>query len=382
LGDGYWYSAVAFLRGGVALVSEGGPSVTTLRMDAAAMGAMVCRAFGESGTIRLTGFTLTGTVSGVNAISVAFSDRLIVRECVIANIGSDSVTGRGIGCVSLDLEVYSCRFENIVGLSGAAILQTSGTLILEDSEFLNCREGAVVLQYDGAYPHAADLVARRCRFIGNGGTSGALGTNYPTVLVEDCWFESNQATPVPGALAASGVASDQVLRNCTFVNNSGGRGLAGAIHMSGWTVLVEGNTFWGSHVDIDWNSGASAAFFSNGNVVFRNNVVANSTGNQAVGLSTGAIDTSCNVFWDNPLGNTSGFQPDSTDLTADPMFCDTTAGDFHVNAASPCVPGNGNPSCTDLIGAWGQGCGTVAVEPSSWGRIKNSFRSGSEEAGR
>jgi hypothetical protein len=387
MGNGYPNTAVAFLKGGVCLASEGGAVATTLRMDAPVVGPEVCTAFGETGTITVAGFMLTGTVNGVNAISFGFSDRLIVRDCVIADIGAGAVTGRGIGCVSVDVEVYGCRFENITGLSGAAINQTSGTLIVEDSEFLNCRQGAVALHRDGAFPHAADLAVRRCRFEGNWGTSGALSVgDYDTVLIADSWFEGNHTTGsgAGGALATAGGASDQVIRGCTFVNNFvTGAGVGGAARIHCRTVLMEGNTFYGNSQTIDWRDGGAAVVFQGWMHEFRGNVIVHNTGDQAVGYSgTGSIVTSCNVFWDNPLGNTSGFQPDSTDLTADPMFCNVTADDFRVNAASPCVPGNGNPSCRDLIGAWGQGCGTVAVEPSSWGRIKNSFRSGSEEAGR
>jgi hypothetical protein len=144
-------------------------------------------------------------------------------------------------------------------------------------------------------------------------------------------------------------------------------------------MLMEGNTFYGNHVDIDWSTGGSAVLFGTGTIVFRNNLIASNTGEQAVGFSGNSIETSCNVYWDNPLGNTSGFQPDSTDLEADPLFCDVDANDFRVSAASPCLPGNGHPSCTELIGAWGAGCGVVAVDPMSWGRIKNGFR---QEAGR
>jgi hypothetical protein len=101
-------------------------------------------------------------------------------------------------------------------------------------------------------------------------------------------------------------------------------------------------------------------------------------GDEAAGLRMGTLETGCNVYWDNAQGNTAGFVPDATDLVADPMFCDVSASDFHVNAASPCIPGNGYPSCTELIGAYGQGCGVLSVEPDlnarSWGSLKSLYR--------
>jgi hypothetical protein len=223
------------------------------------------------------------------------------------------------------------------------------------------------------------LTVRRCRFVGNtsSSSSSAISAGYLTGIgvIEDCWFEGNVG------LAVSTNSGVQAIRNCTFLNSSGGSGNCAAVGCLAASIVMEGNTFWGSHVTIDWTPGASAVYVAGGSATFRNNAIVNSTGNQAVGIDSDVtFQTSCNVYWDNPLGNTSGFQPDSTDLQADPLFCDVGALDFHVNAASPCIPGNGHPSCTELIGAWDAACGVVSVEPWSWGRIKNGFRSGSEEA--
>ena len=59
-------------------------------------------------------------------------------------------------------------------------------------------------------------------------------------------------------------------------------------------------------------------------------------------------------------------------LEADPLFCDLAIGDLSIDAASPCLPAN-NPWGI-LIGALGEGCSTVMVEPATWGRVKTLFR--------
>ncbi len=41
----------------------------------------------------------------------------------------------------------------------------------------------------------------------------------------------------------------------------------------------------------------------------------------------------------------------------DPLFCDAAARDFHLNSASPCLPGG---QCPEQIGALGHGCGPVS----------------------
>ena len=138
--------------------------------------------------------------------------------------------------------------------------------------------------------------------------------------------------------------------------------------------MIEGNTFYGNGQQYDWHNAGSSITVDSGDVTLRRNVIAGSTGDQAVGVWLGTMHTSCNVFWQNALGNADGFTLDPTDLEADPWFCNAAGDDFTVNTASPCLPGNGNPSCTELIGAWGQGCGAVSVEPSTWGKIKAGYR--------
>jgi hypothetical protein len=202
--------------------------------------------------------------------------------------------------------------------------------------------------------------------------------NYSNVLVEDCWFEGNRATG-GGALLLGGANSAKMIRNSTFVGNWGGTSRGGAV----WArspVTVEGNTFYGNGVLYDYpvgTDGASVFLEGAGPCSFNRNVIVNSTGDQAVGAAAGT-DTGCNVYWNNALGNTSGFAPSPTDLQADPMFCAPAANDFTVNAISPCLPGFGHPSCGERIGAWGEGCGTVSVRPSTWGKVKGGFRTESE----
>ena len=122
--------------------------------------------------------------------------------------------------------------------------------------------------------------------------------------------------------------------------------------------------------------GGSAVFFENAGIL-QGNVIAGSTGDEAVGRFNGTVQTGCNVFWANSPGNAT-FPLDATDLVADPGFCDASSNNFTVNATSPCLPGFGHPSCTEQIGAWGQGCGPISVGPTTWGKLKSSFRPGGD----
>jgi hypothetical protein len=106
-------------------------------------------------------------------------------------------------------------------------------------------------------------------------------------------------------------------------------------------------------------------------LAFHHNIAAGSEGSTAVWLRSGSPTTSCNVFWDNAAGDVHGFALDPSDRIVDPIFCDVTLDDFTLNEVSPCLPAN-SLGC-GLIGAFGQGCGAVSLEPMTWARIKAMY---------
>ena len=376
LSDGNLFSSVAFLKGGVALVSEVGAALTTLRMDATQAAPRVLKAFGETGTSLVSGFTVTGTVPTLAGMDYGFSDRCVVRDCIFRDIGNGGVGG-ALGGVKFDLEVYGCRFENINNNSGSAVNQTSGTIVIEDSEFLSCRNGAIALRFDDTFPHATNAIIRRCRFVDNVKTTGggAVFVNqYSTGLIEDCWFEGNSTAGVAGAISAGGSTANVVIRANTFVRNYAN--FVGAVRAGRPGIQVIGNTFFGNWTLQNNPDGGASVFFENGGVL-ENNVIAGSSGDEAVGVFNGTVQGGCNIFWSNSDGNAT-FPLGATDLEADPGFCDAWSNVFTVNATSPCLPGYGHPSCTELVGAWGQGCGPISVDPTTWGKLKSGFRSGSD----
>jgi hypothetical protein len=107
-------------------------------------------------------------------------------------------------------------------------------------------------------------------------------------------------------------------------------------------------------------------------VELRNNIIASSVGGAAVERESGGlIESGCNVFWDNPGGHARDFALGSTDRVVDPLLCDPENDDLELMEGSPCLPEH-SKGC-GLIGALGQGCGTVAVEETSWAEIKAKY---------
>jgi hypothetical protein len=135
-------------------------------------------------------------------------------------------------------------------------------------------------------------------------------------------------------------------------------------------VTIANCTFFANTLTAPTFGGGVAAYLSqSGTNRTLNNVIVGTAGAQAVVAPAGLV-TDCNVYWDTPDG--IGVPLAATDRVIDPLFCDPTNGDLTVHAGSPCLPANSG-GC-GLIGALGQGCGTVAVEGTSWGRIKATYR--------
>ena len=82
-----------------------------------------------------------------------------------------------------------------------------------------------------------------------------------------------------------------------------------------------------------------------------NNIIAFNTG---VGLFPTSATYDYNLVWGNGTNYASGVVAGIHDFSADPLFCDTASGDFHLQGNSPCAPANN--SCGVLIGALPVGC--------------------------
>jgi hypothetical protein len=83
----------------------------------------------------------------------------------------------------------------------------------------------------------------------------------------------------------------------------------------------------------------------------------------------------CSDFHGNVGGNwiscATGFLGVGGNVSADPLFCDPSGGNFRLNEGSPCAPEHSG-GC-ELIGAWPVDCGATPVEPTTWGALKHAF---------
>lgn len=193
---------------------------------------------------------------------------------------------------------------------------------------------------------------RNCVFLGNTGEgSGALHLQESLAVVEGCLFVKNVATTFAGGAIWCGANSAITVSGCTFWENAAtGLGPGGGI---------------ASRID--------------SSVTIENCIIAESTAGEGVHCDeTSTVTISCSNVFGNSGGDWVGCLQDQLGLngniSADPLFCDPTVGDFTIRQNSPCAP---KSSVCGLMGALPVGCEALTIEPSSWGRIKAGYR-GSE----
>jgi hypothetical protein len=198
--------------------------------------------------------------------------------------------------------------------------------------------------------------------------SGVFFTISEAVL-EECIVSENTGGGSFRSQGRFGFQANTTVRDCVFAGSPDGNGvrIAGSSNPSftGCTIVL--NAGYGIHAiqtDVDlvntivaFNDLEGIRCESNATVTA---ICSNIFGNQ------GGDWVSCVAGQGDVNGN----------FSADPLFCDPEAGDFHIQSDSPCAP----PGATDcgLVGALPVGCGPVWVERESWARIKTRYRRGGE----
>lgn len=229
------------------------------------------------------------------------------------------------------LEVEHCRFEaNGIGISA----RNAGQFRLTNCHF----EGGTV----GVYLMHAWLLAADCVFIGQENAirseEGLAERLVERCLFVDCW----------GYYGAVALDEDELfsLIQCTFDR-------CGA------------------------TNGAAISSRQGARVVLEQCIVANGPGLAfgCIGGLENLFIVSCSNLWENAGGNWHacghGGPEENGNFSADPRFCDPVAGDYSIEAGSPCAPANN--TCAELIGAYDVACETTGVGRASLSAIKSRY---------
>ena len=355
--------SAAFLKPGITVIGESGSENTILDGGPDAVGSgliTIVHNLAGSESTTLEGFTITGDGDGIGAADASplvLIDCQIVRntdlgiladeqsitmvDCVVSENNPPEPAG-AINGRYLDLDFTRCTFERNSTL--AVRVKDGGSATF--SECLIADHELRAATFEGCDP----LQIERSTFLRN-------------------------STPTGSAGGLSILNCTGMIESCTFAYNSALAGSGGAVVLIDSDMRVESNTFVGNHGELS----AAAIAIVREDAGVTNNIFAHSTGsNGAVHKLEGPThpDTGCNLFWNNEGGSYyEDWVPADTDIEADPLFCDLIVGDYSLMSTSPAAPKN-SPIC-GLIGAFGVACGTVAVDPVSWGWIKTRYRGNS-----
>ncbi len=370
--------------------------------------------YGDGGAIRCLGASLElervriegryprGAVHGAGVF--VESGVLTATDCVFTHNRADYGAAIYAGGAA---DLVRCSFVgNGTCLGAVAELRAGGSV--EDCAFQYCGGAATACGSDSDPGGRALALAGgsatvlRTAFLDNHSASGGTGisSSASELLVEDCTFQDcsssygsctgiargtirrsrfirHHAANSGGVLACG--AGPVVLEECVFLGsrNAVSSSLTGATVRVAGSVEIRGCSFVGTTLGGDLALQPGAA------VVVANTIVAFSVAQQPRVLCSDSppnIEVSCTDVFGNAGGDwsgcLSGLEGETGNLSADPLFCGLPADDLHLDGTSPCVaPRSGD---CGQIGAYGAACGTTALGPETWGKVKAAYRGGRE----
>ncbi len=202
----------------------------------------------------------------------------------------------------------------------------------------------------------------KCDFIDNrnsgvlAGDVGGIGLyswNASPRLI-DCSFRGNYVISryiQGGGIYCEGGTLD--MTGCLFAGNNCHRG--GAFFFTSITGNITNCTMTGNQA-----SSGSGAVIYNCEIEFADCIFAYNTGSEAINCVGSGPDPvlTCTDIYGHPLGDWTGAIAAQLgvngNISLDPLFCDTTAGDYRLSGYSPCA--RGNNECGERFGALDVGC--------------------------
>lgn len=318
----------------------------------------------------ISGSTLLANV-GKEGGGLAIDDlsNPIITSCVIDSNAAPS--GGGVFVRNSSPQFSDClvryNYINLANGPGGGLTIKAATPSIADCVILgNTATGSG----GGLYLEESTTTISRCSITGNR-TTGTLGPGggvhidfNSVVTLEDCLIARNTIVGTEffsdgGGVRAFG-AAEVILRRCTIAANSCAAG---------------------------WGGGVSAASCS---PIIQQSIIANNSPGAAMYCEQepwpGSFTVSCTDLYGNAGGNLICGTDAGSNFYQDPRFCDLANSNFHLQAASPCLPGahpGGPTTCGGtLIGALGPGCAPADVpgaEPSLALEIRpNPFRGATE----
>jgi len=349
------------------------------------------------------------------AISIDESSPLLISCKFYDNISN---YGGAVAGLYTSSKFVNCEFQNNIaipmetGMShvvGGAILLGNGSPLIDGCDFTENKaygfyeNGNAINVWGGAvFVGESTPTINGCGFYRNGlvnRTNNMVGTAMcfePTSIVsitacevlENYIYDSNENTFGYGAICAwncslsvqgSSISKNKVssalylsnnlyanIENCILINNSSF--YSAIINDGSFPVNISKSIIAltdGMAVKCQGSKKAESAEFCflNNTTSIPNNI--NMPDNLILNEKDLAVNLSCCDIYGNFGGDWIDCISDQADLNGniseDPLFCDTSMGDYHIDACSPCAPDKN--SCSSLIGAYGIACNNLYCGP-------------------
>jgi parallel beta-helix repeat protein len=300
--------------------------------------------------------------------------------------------GGGIFCTQSNPFISYCTFTNNQGMGGGICCQDSSNPIITSCTISeNLMHGIYCWNQSNPTIEGCDIVENRCFGISCYGSSptihdctisenwelwggGIICQSFSNPTISSCTITGNSGGPGNagivcddhssptisyctitdnGGYEAGGILcednSNPTISNCVISENSG---IGGGIYTAASsTPIIENCTISGNSA-YDWGGGIS---ISNTSAIIVNTIIEGNTGNGGIYFYGATIASiTYGDFYNNENGNFTGNPPpnlgeivttnangDSCDIFMniflDPLFVNPSAGNYHLQAASPCI---------------------------------------------
>jgi hypothetical protein len=302
-----------------------------------------------------------GAVTGSGGCIRAFGITLTLDGCILQDSQSDWWESDG-GAVSVqggNLRVTGCTFSGnlctaFAGGVGGALAAQDATVAIDHSTFVaneagstfdvGGRGGAVAIKGGSALITACAFRGNRIGYTNMGASTGAgLLVDGATVALVGCTFVDNEAEGASAGGAFALYGGQGQVTSCTFSHNGatplGDPFDGGTVYVREGAMTLDAciiTAAWGRDGEGGAPVPANAAAAYLGTITsFDSDIWGNGSD------------------WNGPLAGQLGRDGN---FLANPCFCDTSAGDFHLCADSWCAPEHNPAHPGLLVGALPVGC--------------------------